>query len=103
MVCILARVVATRRELLAIGIGELEGFTIGTSKGINQWIEAKIACESESRDNIRGSYEGVGRGIRVITAREVAIVRRDNCVTLAYIDFESKTHILEFASPFLTS
>jgi len=74
LVCILTRVVTTRRELLAIGVGELEGFAIGTSKGINQWIEAKIACESKSRDNIRGSYEGVGCGIRVITAREVAIV-----------------------------
>ena len=74
MVRILTRVVATRGEFLAIGTGELEGLAIGTSKGINQWIEAKSARESKSRDNIGGSYKGVGCGIRVITAREVAIV-----------------------------
>jgi hypothetical protein len=74
LVCILTRVVATRREFLAIGIRELEGFAIGTSESINQRIEAKIACESKSCHDIGGSYEGMGCGIRVITAREVAIV-----------------------------
>jgi hypothetical protein len=99
----LTRVVATRGELLAIRIGELEGFAIGASKGVNQRIEAKIACESKGCDDVGGSYEGVRGGICVITAREVAVVRRDNCDALADVDFVSGMHILEFASPFLTS
>jgi len=70
----LTRVVATRGELLAIRIGELKSFAVGASKGVNQRVEAKIACESKGCDNIRGSYEGVRGGICVITAREVAIV-----------------------------
>jgi hypothetical protein len=52
LVCILTGVVATRREFLASGVGELEGFAVRASKSISQRVEAKIARESKSCDNV---------------------------------------------------
>ena len=67
-------------ELLAIGIGELEGFAVGASKSVSQWVKAKITRESKGRDNVGRSHKGVRSRIRIVAAREVAIVRRDNCM-----------------------
>lgn len=90
LICILTGVITTRRELLATGISELEGFAVGASKSVGQWVEAKIARKSKGRDNVRRSHEGVRCRIRVIAAREVAIVRSNNCKASERVAFWTK-------------
>ena len=90
LVCILTGVVATGWELLATGIGELERLAVGASKGIGQWVKAKIARESKSSNDVGRSNEGVRSRIRIIATREITVVRRENCRPSVCIAFCTK-------------
>ena len=79
LVCVLTGVITARRELLAIGIGELEWLAIGAGKSIGQWVKAKIARESKGSNDIGRSNEGVRSRIRIIATREITVVRCENC------------------------
>lgn len=75
---ILSRVIATRRKLVAGGILELEGLAISASEGVGQGVEGQVASESHGGDDVRGSDEGVGGRVGVVTASEVTVVGGDD-------------------------
>jgi hypothetical protein len=90
LVCILTGVVATGWELLATGIGKLERLAVRASKSVGQWVKAKIARESKGSNDVGRSNEGVRGRIRIITTREITVIRRENCKPSARIAFCTK-------------
>ena len=90
LVSVLTGVIAAGRELLARRVGELEGFAVRARKRVSQWVEAKVTREGKSCDNVGRGYEGMRSGIRVITTRKVAVVRRDDCKALVALDLRMK-------------
>jgi hypothetical protein len=82
LIGVLPRIVATRREFIAGGLVELEWLAISAIEGICQRVESKATGVCHSGDNIRGSDEGMGCRVSIITTREVAVVRSDNYGTL---------------------
>lgn len=81
---VLTRVVAARRELVAGGVGELELLAVCTLQAVRDRVEAEVAGERKRRHDLRGGNKGVRRGVRVVTASEVPVVRGDDgvCLTL---------------------
>ena len=75
---VLARVVATRREFVSGGVGELERLAVSALKGVGQGVEGQVSSKGHSSDDIRGSDECVGSGVGIITTSEVTVVRGDD-------------------------
>lgn len=75
---VLARVEATRGELLANWVAELERLAIGADESIRDGVESQVTGECHGSDNIRGSDKRVGGGVSIVTASEVTVVRGDN-------------------------
>lgn len=59
-------------------IRELERLAIRSRQRIRQGVEGQVAGEGHGGDNVGRRDEGVCRGVRIVTASEVAVVRGDN-------------------------
>ena len=102
---VLARVIATRWELIARRSLELEGLAIGTDERVSQGVEAELAGERQSGGNVRGRDEGMGGGVSVVTTSEVTVVRSDDWISSQKNETVQRKSddALVFFSPFLTS
>jgi len=72
--CVLAGVISLRREFEACGSLKSELLALGSGDRIGKRVEGEGSGERESSDDIGGCYEGVGGGVGVITASEIAVV-----------------------------
>ena len=106
LIGVLPRIVAARGKLLPRGIREFERLAVSTDESVGNRVEGQITSESHGSDDIGARHKGVGGRVRVITAGEVAVVRRDNYKELELFTEQfmgKRINVLEFFSPFLTS
>lgn len=75
---VLAWVVASRRELVASGIGEFKWLAIGALQGIRKRVEREGSSEDHCGDDIRGGDESVSGGVGIVTSGEVSVVGGDD-------------------------
>jgi hypothetical protein len=83
---VLSGVVTLGRELEASGLRELELLAVGALEGVGQGVEGEVTGEDHGGDKVRGSDEGVGGGVGIVSSSEVSVVRRDDRVDLALLD-----------------
>jgi len=74
LVGLLTGVVTAGRELVTVGVGELEGLAIGTDEGVLGGIEGQVTSKGHGSDNFGGGDEGVGLGVSIVTSSEVTVV-----------------------------
>ena len=86
LVGVTAGVVSLFGQSLSSWCLEHEFFAILALKGIGQRVEVEGTGEGHGDNEVRGGDESVGGGVGVVTASEVAVVRRDDGVSLALLD-----------------
>lgn len=78
---VLSRVVTVRRELLSIGVGELEVLSVSSLERIGEGVEGERSSEDHGGDEIRGSDESVGVDVGIVPSGEVSVVGSDDGVS----------------------
>lgn len=84
-----AGVVASVGQTLSGGLLELELLTLGILEGVGQRVESQVTGNGKGGDEIGRGDESVGGGVRIVSAGEVSVVRRDNGVLLTLLDVSS--------------
>jgi hypothetical protein len=76
--CVLAWVVAARREFEAGGRGEFKGSAGRCWERVCEWVKRERTGEGECGDDVWRSDKCVSSGIRIVAASKVSIVRSDD-------------------------
>ena len=76
---VLARIVSTRRELIARRVREFELLSIRACEGVCKRVEGEGTSECEGGDDVGRGDKGVCSGVSVVTASEVTVVGGDDC------------------------
>lgn len=83
---VLAWVVTGRGELESRGLGELERLSVRTDQLVLGGVKSEITRKGHSGDQVWGSDECVRGRVGVVATSEVAVVRSDDRVLLAFLD-----------------
>lgn len=78
---VLSGVVTVRRELLSIGVGELEVLSVSSLERVGEGVEGERSSEDHGGDEIGGSDESVGVDVGVVPSGEVSVVGSDDGVS----------------------
>lgn len=84
-----AGVVTSVGQTLSSGLLELELLTLRILQGVSERVESEVTSNGESGDEIGRGDESVGGRVRIVSASEVSVVRRDNGVLLTLLDVSS--------------
>lgn len=84
-----AGVVTSVGKTLSGGLLELELLSVRVLEGVGQGVESQVTGNGESGDEIGRGDESVSLGVRIVSASEVSVVRRNNGVLLALLDVSS--------------